>query len=94
MTLTRQKSKINDNANITKEPDLMKKNSYVINQILSEQITNPTKKKENFIRVKSQMEDFREVQHHRKGSCPLVIVDKNSKRFKIYDKQYTKYKDQ
>ncbi len=40
---------------------------------------------EKFIRVKSDMEDYRS-QRRRRSSCPLVITDKSSDRFNIYDR--------
>ena len=42
----------------------------------------------NAIRVYSEIEDVRPLTHHRKGSMPLVIVDKTNKKFKIYDKEF------
>ncbi|CDW74223.1 UNKNOWN [Stylonychia lemnae] len=64
------------------------KQTHVIKKTEFFQESTEPEQKQNFIRVKSQMEDFRQVRHFRKGSCPLVIVDKNSKKFQIYDRQF------
>jgi len=42
-----------------------------------------------FIRVKSDMECYKKT---RRISCPLLVTDKSSDRYKIYDKDFN-YKD-
>ena len=41
-----------------------------------------------FIRVKSDMENFKAKSVKRLRSCPLLVSDVTSDRFKIYDKEF------
>ena len=34
------------------------------------------------------MENFREKSHQRRTSCPLIVTDKSSNKFKIYDRNF------
>jgi len=84
-----QKKKRNDNlSDDISNGDLKKnKNSFVFNngQNQSANVELPSK----YIRVKSDMENYREkATLPRTPSCPLLITDQSSDRFKIYDKVY------
>jgi len=54
-------------------------------------IETDEKKKQNTIKVRNEMPNFREAVHlNRKRSCPNLASDKQGK-FQIYDREYTKH---
>jgi len=73
---------------------LQKKSSFIFNNPIISQPplksdTSKTPTNYKFLRVKSDMENYKALGHQRRVSCPLLVVDQTSDKFNIYDKSFT-----